>query len=712
MGWGSVALGFRSLSAIAVCSAAAGSGPAFAQAPSPSDTTKPVPESPDKVVVKGATPEVVTLIDRQVYDVRNDPQYHSGTARDVLGKLPAVTVTPDGRILLLGGLSANILIDGKQPLNPDAAKNLPASEIDRIEVMTNPSAQFAAQGAGGIINIITKRSHGAGLQGDLVASADSFGGARLSMSPTWTFGKWSLGGSLGYDRRVGEMESERELQRFDGAAPVSTFESRQDNSRGDNFSGKARLAYKPSDDRTFSFTLDGDDGEGVQNSRRRITSSDPAAAAYTEGDNLQNRLRHITGSLDYEWTGASENESLTASASVDRFDGGSERNFRDDYDDPARADGGFRTISRYRDQDTTLKIDLQRPLAAKQVLSTGASWIREARDDFEEIENPAGDPLAPPDLQHPIRGHRDILAAYATFQFPMGKWTLLPGLRVEAERLVVETQRDADRSSTGVFPSLHINRQLSRDLKLLLSYTERTDRPDIYNLDPTIVYQGSTQASVGNPDLQPMKLRNYEGKLDYKLSKQTLNLTVYDRHADGNWAAFINVTDSGVRQRTIVNNGSRVARGAQMSMRGPIGSRWRYTITGDFYDQESNQLDQGELRRRSLFRYGGSAKIEYRRRNAAGEDVDQIELTTSYFGPSASLQGRTSSFWSTDLTWRRAIAKDVSLVLTVSNLFSASDVATRYAGDGFLEENRSMTQEPRVELSLTRKLGSPPPPAG
>ncbi len=162
--------------------------PAPAPSPPPADTpppeTEPEPQpGQDDIVVTAPTQQ--SSIDRQTYIVRDTPEARSTTTNDILGRIPSVEVQADGNVRLIGAGQATILIDGRRVQDPQTQlRNMTGNQIERIEVLTNPGAQFPAQGTGGIVNIITRRNTQTGLGGSATASGGSYGAYDLRLSPT------------------------------------------------------------------------------------------------------------------------------------------------------------------------------------------------------------------------------------------------------------------------------------------------------------------------------------------------------------------------------------------------------------------------------------------------------------------------------------------------------------------------------------------------
>src|SRR5204863_4592541 len=163
----------------------------------------------DDIVVTAPTQQ--SSIDRQTYIVRDTPEARTTTTTDILGRIPSVEVQADGNVRLVGAGQATILIDGRRVQDPTTQlRNMTGNQIERIEVLTNPGAQFPAQGTGGIVNIITRRNTQNGLGGSATASVGTYGNYDLRASPTYGAGNWTFTGNVGHGRFEQHADFERE----------------------------------------------------------------------------------------------------------------------------------------------------------------------------------------------------------------------------------------------------------------------------------------------------------------------------------------------------------------------------------------------------------------------------------------------------------------------------------------------------------------------
>ncbi len=171
-------------------------------------------------------------------------------------------------------------------------------------------------------------------------------------------------------------------------------------------------------------------------------------------------------------------------------------------------------------------------------------------------------------------------AAYLTYQFPLLGGTVLAGLRLEGRNydIAVAPPARAPRE-THAFPSLHLERTITRWLSADLSYSRRIAWPGITDLDPALRFSDPTTAVAGSPVLRPEITDSLEAKLQFRLSRQSVDLTVYSRTTHDRWSDFSELNGDGVLVTQTRNLGTLTLNGASLSVRGPLGGGFRYTLT-------------------------------------------------------------------------------------------------------------------------------------
>lgn len=664
-------------------------------------------ESPElsleTVVVREVKPDASTRIDRQTYEVQHDPQVDTASALEILSKVPSVSVAANGNVLLLGRSSVSVMIDGREVSWNDQSLNLlPASQIDRIEVMTNPSAEFQAQ-SGGIINIITKRQQDAGFGGQVKLGADTFGSRQLEVSPSWAHGNLSVNGTFGYRKFLTPSRFFRTTTALDADPPVQTTRKTRFWDGGEPLSGRLQTSLKLDKRNTVTLTLDGYRGNHKSTSRVQVRSGPDA---WFERVDSPSHGWSGGAKLSYERKGRIDGELLTFAASTQASGLGSHTSITDLFETLDEDPSVYAMASRFRFDKTGVTADYKRPVGTLGKLSAGASWNRTDEDDFQSsLSLGAGTQI--PDYETRHRGGRDLSSLYTTFEFSLGDWTVLPGLRLEDEDLRVRGDAGVRQSRSDLFPSLHISRDFSEDTKLVLSATRRIDRPSIGRLDPAITFRNTTTASAGNPDLLPVRLTNYEARLSWKRDSRTITATLYDHESDLGWQQATQVMDDNVRLTTWTNVSGGWDRGGELTMAAPLTRRWQYTVTANVFEREGERLIDGVASRQTDLTYTGKAKLEYSRKNARGDLVDQGELLLRYYGPESLLQGKTTDYWRADLTWRRTLTAKTVLALTVSDLFRSGRRTTRTYDASFVDVARSEPTGPSGRVSLTYKFGNP-----
>ena len=666
--------------------------------PAAAQTTPPA-EKPTQVVVQGKRAEVSDRIDRRVYDVKGDPQAQTGIAADVLGKLPSVQVTPGGKITLRGDPGVTVLVDGKIPAAGNAIiQTLSAADIDRIEVMTNPSAQYAPDGAAGIINIITRKRHPLGLSGNLNARAGSNGELVTGGSAVFTQGRWSVDSRLRYVHSPyrGHTVYSRTL-------PDAVTEIGGWHGDSENLLGNLNVAYKLDDRSTLTF-------EGQDYRARAKTTDFGDYSLATGAYHAANVAAVSTGQRDIEGVYDFNDEKSGAHFTLDGdhtdFDVTSHNAETDTYAGGAAIYGVRR--STWGPEDN-LKGDFERDLSGGRELTAGfeldhrVTHIDRTVYSIGAIAGPESD-----GFHHTFLGDRSLYSAYATWQFPIGKWTVLPGLRVEWQRQAVAADGlTAGDNRVQYYPSLHLNRDLSAKSKLKLSYSRRVLRPDISDYDPGVVSATPLARQTGNPDLKPSNTDSFEAGYSYSEKGRNADVTLFYRVTHDLQNAEHVAGAGGIVVTRPINAGQAAYGGVDLTLKAPLtfpwkslpskSARWKYTLNATLDEARVPQLSGAD---RHYFSYTGNGVLEY-----DGARGDQVQLTAGVTGRRYVVDGYMGATSHVDLSWQHPLTPKVSLVVSASDLFLGTRSVTVFNTPQVVSRGRSDIADQVLRVALAWKFG-------
>jgi ferric enterobactin receptor len=642
--------------------------PAPAPSPPPGQAPEPEPQpGQDNIVV--TAPSQQSSIDRQTYLVRDTPEARSATTNDILERIPSVEVQADGTVRLVGAGNATILIDGRRVADPATTlRNMTGNQIERVEVMTNPGAQFPAQGTGGIVNIVTRRNTQNGLGGSATLSGGSYGSYDVRVAPTYGAGNWTFTGNLGHGRfeQRADFERDRFALQPGGPVPISSEDGDQTD-EGRYYYGNGSASYRPDDRRTITLTGTLAHTDFLQTRESLLTAAAvPGGMADVLSTNEAN-FNYRDLALDYRATTARQGEMLTASVKWARFSGDFDRLFSTDpVGGPANIFQQTQTMS---DESWTGKVDYVRPFANAERLSVGAQFVTTANRLGQNATGtlPNGAPFAASSL---VDGSWFEYAGYATYQFELAGFTIMPGLRVEGRAYDLGGTTGVPDLKTGnVFPSLHTERQLAAWLTGTASYSRRITYPPIQLLNPALNFQDATTAQAGNPALEPQFTDSYELRLRGQVARHNLELTAFRRTTTDIWSFRGEVNPDGVLVTRPFNFGSQALTGAELSARGPILEGLRYVLTANVSDQALDQDGAGgPLPSRHGATWSGTGQLEYKDGQDGRAGADRLNLTLRYFGPTDTGFTRVEPLALATFTWSHTITDRLSAVLTVQNL--------------------------------------------
>jgi iron complex outermembrane recepter protein len=509
-----------------------------------------------QVTVTGKRPLIENKIDRMVVNVEAAPTNAGASAMEVLEKSPGVSVSNDGAISLKGKQGVIVMMDGKPTyLSPadlaNVLKNMPASALDQIEIMTNPPARYDASGNSGIINIKTKKSRNEGLNGS-ISQGISAGWFKLdnsylvpvrnttSINLNYRKGKWNLFGNYNYNYREGRstLDLTRKFYEKNGTLNSMSASHNEFDQRNNNHTVKAGFDYYANKKNVFGIVVNGfglfgrpkptvtqtilrPDGT-IESVLRSVTKNKVRFANYSANFNYKHTFdstgRELTADLDYIGYNNSNNLELTTSvfdAAGNPTGGLTLRgdipgviniySAKADYVHPfrnnIRLDAGFK-IS-YVKNDNEVQYDR----------NDNGSWVKDNRSNHFIYEE-------------------NINAAYVSVNKKWKKWSGQAGLRMEntyVKGYQVTIDSAFTRPYTSFFPTMYLNYDASKNHGFTLSYGRRIERPNYQDLNPFVWFLDSLTYRQGNPYLLPQYSHNFE--LRHTLMGKfttTLNYTITD----------------------------------------------------------------------------------------------------------------------------------------------------------------------------------------
>ncbi|HWU49159.1 MAG TPA: TonB-dependent receptor [Asticcacaulis sp.] len=678
--------------------------------------TKKDADTPTTVTVVGQKPPVQNRIDRQVYDNTQNIDSTSGTASDALNKVPSVTVDADGNVSLRGNSNVTVLMDGKpstmlQGDNRSATlQSMSSNDIDSIEVMTNPGAQFSAEGTGGIINLVMKKNRKPGTTGAIIAnigSQDRYNGA---LSISHNSGKLTLSGGLNvrHDNRSSNVTSV--LNRLDattGDVVSGQTQTGANQTTMDNISANGGLSYNISDVDSIGAQLSYSRREFDNNgaSRYDLTGALPGGSlgSYTRASDGKGPREDKTVDLNWNHTGDQPGETLKADLRVSSSNGKSTSTNINAYDSGETTVDTKLSSSRATDGD--FSVDYTRNVGENSLLTAGTD-IRYDSNHFLNVATGPDDVGSAATLNALLSSDfaytQTISAAYATWQTNLTpKLTVQGGLRVENQDLTtrrVDAGVDSSLNETKFSPSFFAAYSLSDKGKLRLSYSHRLQRPNPQDLNPYATYVDAQNVSQGNPDLKPQETDSVELGYEYTGGKINYQLRGYyreDYHTITDYSYFL---DDGVLLTTKRNFGRGNSGGVEFNFQGQLTPQLKMQVNGNWSQQELDTGATGGKETGSSVR--GRANISYQVTKA-----DQLQLMYFTSGKMLTGQGYRAPFTGGNLSYRHTINKKIALVASVNDPFRTAKFKTvTNNGTVYSESSRSL-QAPTFYVGLTYLLG-------
>ncbi len=643
--------------------------------PAPSQRTTTV----EGVTVTGQRPDLRTNIDRRSYSVANDLQATTGSIADALRNVPSVEVDLEGNVSLRGDPNVTILIDGKPSGmfegegRGDALQQMSADQIDRVEVMTNPSAAYRPDGSGGIINLVTKTSRRPGASGSVRFNAGNDGRFNGGVGATWNSGKLGLSGDAAFRREHMEGGVRDRRSAFD-IGLGQFIDSRQDTAtegQGDIISLRGGATYDP--DAATRFSLDlryrsiDFTGDGVEHYERDDAFGALASAYDRLSENgFERSNAELRAGYLRKFTG--DEHQLSADLRLERtsFEMSSSA-VTDALLPPVPL--FFQDTSVSVDQDrASLQVAYTRPFTDGGRLRTGVEVERtEIEFDNFGANGPAANALTvDPALTNLFLYDQSVGSAYATLERPFGKLTAQAGLRLEQVQIDTDQVTSSIRNSNDYFrayPTLHLGWELSETQQLSASYSVRVQRPQPQDLNPYVVYLDPFNRRSGNPFLEPERTQSFEAGWSLRDGATYYLATLYFRETTDAFTDVVQDLGGGVFLTTRDNLGRSRNAGLELVASGKLTPTLSYNVSGNIYWAEIDAANLGFAGSRSAASAGGRASLNWQ-----VTPNDFIQVNGMIMGERLQAQGVREATGMLNLGYRRKLSDNLFLVFTAQDV--------------------------------------------
>lgn len=668
---------------------------------------QPISSQIGEVVVKGERSVIENKIDRKVFYVDKNIAAQSGNAADVLQQVPSVQVDAQGTVSLRGSENVNILINGKPTMIDKTIllQQLPANTIEKIEVITNPSAKYDPEGTGGIINIVLKEGAGSGTSASLSVNVSNNDKYNASANITYNPGKLNIYSSYSFrnDKRKSSGYSDQ----------VYLFNNSIHNSDADGSNQflfhMARLGFDYNLTSSLSFGAGGTLNTGERN-RYEL-----------------NKYYNLVNNISNDWSRDSKDEDnilrheVTAYMQKKFNNLGHEWRIDYTYNDE-RSDENTRYLDNILPLDSlinhefqknsntnyrhTIQSDYTLPFNENSKLELGfrITTLKSENDQNSYIYVlPSTNYITDTQKTSTFFYNEDIYALYGTYSTTINKFGIMVGLRAEdfVNNFHLINDKKYNNTFFALFPTLHTSYKLNENNEITISYSRRVNRPRNRMINPFPDYSDPQHLRMGNPHVKPEYINSLDFGYTFKYKTITFQPSVFYRITENMFTSLATVDT--VKQINIVtfqNAKQSTSTGGELSIVYQPFKFCYFNLGLSAYQFELNvtNLTSGVKRQ---FAYNGKLMSNIFLPGGLG-----LQLSAFYRSPSVTPQGKSDPFYSFNFGMKKDFFKGkLTGSLTVNDIFNTMHFGMNIENDQQTGKMYRKFDSRTVFLGLTYKIG-------
>ncbi len=674
----------------------------------------------DEVVVKGEKSQMELALDKRIFNVGKDLANAGGTASDILKNIPSVAVDGDGNVSLRGSNSVRILIDGKPSglvsfKGGSGLQQLQGSMIERVEVITNPSARYEAEGMGGIINIVLKKERKEGFNGsfDVISGYPSNFGAAANINYRHKNLNFFVNYTASFRNTPGRSSLYQET--YSNDTTVAYRQNSTSNLKGQNNNARAGIDYffSPKSILTASYTWRLSKGKrfsDIQYLDYKINTNNVLT-------NIINRTQDETETepnseyvISYKKTFAREGHELTADVRyLDNWEKSdqyfSQKTLLLDGSPSGVSSVLQRAINDETEKQLLVQVDYVQPFAKDGKLEGGLRLSsRNMTNNYTVTQQNSDNSWTQlPGLTNDFLYVEKINALYGIVGNKVRKFSYQMGLRSEWTDVTTTLKQTNDinpRSYANLFPSVHATYDLPRQHALQISYSRRVRRPQYNDLSPFMTFSDNRNFFSGNPNLNPEFTNAFEiGHIKY-VEKGSMSSSIYYRHTTGKIIRIRRVDEQGKSTTRPENLATEDSYGAEFAGSYALYKWWKLDGSVNFFRAITNggNLDASY----QSDTYSWFTRLTSRFTIVKNTD---FQWRGNYEAPQKTPQGTRQAIATLDLSLSKDILENNgTLVLNVIDVFNSRRYRSITEGANFYTESNSQGRLRQINLTFNYRL--------
>lgn len=606
--------------------------------------------------------QVIYKLDKKIIDAGSSVIAGGGTATDVLSKLPSVRVDIDGNISFRGSSGFIVQVNGKPSMfnAEQALQQIPANQIENIEIITTPSARNQTDGDAGIINIITKQHYGEGFSGALNLTTNTYGSRSMDFTLNKQSGehRFKVGGIYGQRLRKSDFEQSKVTT----VDEITTTSHSKGPRKGEHYSYILQAGWQLAKKQT-NYYIDLTGGyEGHKNKgdlRYSETISkpniDPSYSEYKSIDDFDIHETLFAGSTGFNHKFTKEGHTLKGHFYL-KYGGNALETFISDlYDYSGVRQQGHEAKEAEHRWTVDGRLDYIVPYSSSGRLESGYQYYSysEHGDYNMEYWSPVTQQFDyRDDIYNTFYFQQGIHSLYLLANQRVGKFEFQGGVRGEhAHRVLRSSIAGADRETNKLefFPSVHMGYNLDETTNFTAAYSYRINRPGIWYMEPYITFRDYYTAEIGNPDIRPEYINSFELAFKKNIDEQTLQAALFHRNRRDKIERLRIPYEAGITLDSMANVGNDYSTGVEFGLNIKTGKLWNFTFNGDLYHYKvKNKLKDLGGRNESSVNYGFMLNNNFQLTKTT-----TMQLDGTFVGPSIRTQGSQKGFFYADLGVRQ-----------------------------------------------------------